>query len=554
MGRVKFWTSSGKPSAICGRHSRFALFLLLLAYGLWPMASNLYSQTELGSEDDLTVLGANGTAADPDTEIKGFTVFGATQAAYPGASAGQGNVVVNGVLSVSSGAYFVDSSTFPAAGKIFINDGSTGQILSKKADGALQWTSSSAMGDDLGNHVATTSLNMSGFAITGVSTLSAVGVYISEYGVIQTTGPGLGGFTASYRGAGAVDLQAFRSAADQAAEGSYSVIGGGRENTAYGQKATVGGGELNLAYGGYSVISGGGSNRAGSGSWGDTVSGGQENVADGGYSVVAGGYQNVIGNYGLGVISGGEYNFNNGNSAVIAGGESNSANGAYSFIAGGRENTAKGQYSFSGGRGSSSTANGSFTWADSQGQDAVNSVVDRTMFKNRGGFLITGSTNPAMTGTLNRGMLVTGNGLVGISTGVPYAALDVVSSGTASNIYAQIWRNGSGVEVASMTSEGTLYVTAIAKGDNLGNHTATKELDMAGSQILGVSTLTVTGNAFSVGGSTFAVNSGNVGIGTDAPGYKLEVKDTGMAGFQVEPQNGYISLRINGVEVAQMLP
>ena len=145
MGRVKFWTSSGKPSAICGRHSRFALFLLLLAYGLWPMASNLYSQTELGSEDDLTVLGANGTAADPDTEIKGFTVFGATQAAYPGASAGQGNVVVNGVLSVSSGAYFVDSSTFPAAGKIFINDGSTGQILSKKADGALQWTSSSAM-------------------------------------------------------------------------------------------------------------------------------------------------------------------------------------------------------------------------------------------------------------------------------------------------------------------------------------------------------------------------------------------------------------------------
>jgi len=54
-------------------------------------------------------------------------------------------------------------------------------------------------------------------------------------------------------------------------------------------------------------------------------------------------------------------------------------------------------------------------------------------------------------------VLITGNGLVGISTGVPYAALDVVSTGTASNIYAQIWRNGGGVVVASMTSEGKLF-------------------------------------------------------------------------------------------------
>ncbi|OGS38611.1 MAG: hypothetical protein A2506_11945 [Elusimicrobia bacterium RIFOXYD12_FULL_66_9] len=40
------------------------------------------------------------------------------------------------------------------------------------------------------------------------------------------------------------------------------------------------------------------------------------------------------------------------------------------------------------------------------------------------------------------------------------------------------------------------------------------------------STLTVTGNAFSVGGATFAVTGGKVGIGTTSPGQKLTVTGT----------------------------
>ncbi len=339
----------------------------------------------------------------------------------------------------------------------------TGNIYAARFLGDVSGATGLPAGDNLGNHTATNDLKMQNFGIIGVSTISASGIYISSYGVVQTTGVGLGTVVGNARGSGAVDLQSFRSATDQVAGGNYSVLSGGRRNKASGNYTVIGGGEDNLALGGYSTVAGGSDNVAGSGSWGDTVSGGQENIADGGYSVVAGGYQNIIGNYSNSVISGGAYNRINQGSAVVAGGESNAATGSFSFVAGGHWNTANGSYSFAAGRASSSAANGSFTWADSEGADTVNSVPNRTMFKNRGGFMVTGSTNTHMTGVLNRGVLITGSGLVGIATGTPQAALDIVSTGTAANVYAQIWRNSSGIVVASMTSVGGLYAAVNTK-------------------------------------------------------------------------------------------
>ncbi len=154
--------------------SRFAFIIGAIISVLCPLSPALYSQAEFGVEGDLTVLGTSGTALDPDVEIKGFTVFGSTQAAYPGAVVARGNVVINGALSVSSGAYFVDSSTFSAANKIFINDGSTGQLLSKRSDGSLQWTSAGVIGDNLGNHTATQVLNLANNPVIGVSSLTVL--------------------------------------------------------------------------------------------------------------------------------------------------------------------------------------------------------------------------------------------------------------------------------------------------------------------------------------------------------------------------------------------
>ncbi|MDD2805395.1 MAG: hypothetical protein PHV33_07555 [Elusimicrobiales bacterium] len=130
---------------IAGVMTVLALFCGSAAYA----ADN---STEFGIEDDLTVNGNGGTALDPDAEIKGFTVFGATQAAYTGGVVGAGNVVVNGYLAVSSGAYFVGGSTFAAGGAYFTGvssfsnvanvhfaGGAGGQVLKKVSGGGMVW-------------------------------------------------------------------------------------------------------------------------------------------------------------------------------------------------------------------------------------------------------------------------------------------------------------------------------------------------------------------------------------------------------------------------------
>ncbi len=160
--------------------SVFASFLsgiLSLVIIHCPLSTTLYaadSGVEFGLADDLSVMGTGGDVLDPDTEIKGFTVFGATQAAYPGASAGPGNVVVNGYLAVSSGPYFAGSSTFTSASGIYITGGNDNEVLAKNgANGPLKWTAVSALGDNLGNHTATTTLNMATFNMVNVGSITA---------------------------------------------------------------------------------------------------------------------------------------------------------------------------------------------------------------------------------------------------------------------------------------------------------------------------------------------------------------------------------------------
>jgi len=170
--------------------------------------------TEFGIEDDLSVFGAQGTALDPDVEIKGFTVFGATQSAYVGAVVGTGSVVINGHLAVSSGAYFVANSTFaagsyfmgsstfaatvnlPAPTSLYVSGGSNGQVMTKNTTtGAMQWADVSAMvsGDNLGSHIATTTLQMGNFGIVNVASITANG-YITTHSSMTVDGAaGIGG-------------------------------------------------------------------------------------------------------------------------------------------------------------------------------------------------------------------------------------------------------------------------------------------------------------------------------------------------------------------------
>ena len=346
--------------------------------------------------------------------------------------------------------------------------------------------------DNLGNHTATQTLDLAGFPVLSVSSLTmsgagllisssiytgASGVFISTAGSIMTQGLGNGSALPAARGLGAVDLQTARSATAHIAAGLYSVVSGGSGNRASNTSAVVSGGD-NCTASGYASV----------------VGGGQSNSASGSVAVVSGGLNNAA----------------SGNSAVAGGGRYNAVSGDYAAIPGGYGNLASGAYSFAAGFASSSTAAGAFTWADAQGVGVDNKSANRTLFKSRGGFMVTGSTNTAMAGTLDRGVLLTGDGLVGISTGVPYAALDVVSTGTASNVYAQIWRNSIGIVVASMTSTGSLMASrfvgdgsgltnlagAGGGGDSLGTHVATQTLNMAAFNIVAVSSVNFLPNVF----------------------------------------------------------
>ncbi len=153
---------------------------------------------------------------------------------------------------------------------------------------------------------------------------------------------------------------------------NYSVVAGGRQNTANSDYSFVGGGRANNAWGGYSVVVGGYANTAdddysfiGSGlenKSGDNFSAvvsGEQNIADGEYSFVGSGESNrARGNYssvvgGQGNIADGENSFIGGgiennarrNYDIIVGGYQNRADGELSIIGGGRENTTDGDYS-----------------------------------------------------------------------------------------------------------------------------------------------------------------------------------------------------------------
>ncbi|HBA60169.1 MAG TPA: hypothetical protein DCZ92_05025, partial [Elusimicrobia bacterium] len=153
-----------------------ACLLLFSGLLLRPVAAGAADAgIEFGIEDDLSVFGLDGGALDPDMGIKGFAVFGATQAAYPGAVVGPGNVVINGFLAVSSGTYLVGNSTFVSAGNIFINDGLPGQLLRKSGTGNLYWANLDVLADNMGNHLATTTLNMAGFQIINVASITVIG-------------------------------------------------------------------------------------------------------------------------------------------------------------------------------------------------------------------------------------------------------------------------------------------------------------------------------------------------------------------------------------------
>ena len=117
-------------------------------------------------------------------------------------------------------------------------------------------------------------------------------------------------------------------------------------------------------------------------------------------------------------------------------------------------------------------------------------------------------------------------GKVGIGTSTPSVLLQISGSAGAAGDLVVISTGASGV--IRMTGAGDIYANKFhGEADSLGDHTATRELDMAGKDIIRVSTISVSSITTAAAGITFSTNvfimNGNVGIGTTGPVANLEV-------------------------------
>ena len=170
------------------------------------------------------------------------------------------------------------------------------------------------------------------------------------------------------RGIYVVDLQMQRTASNQVASSSYSVIGGGYRNRITGQfttYSTISGGDNNFvsASNGNHVIGGGSGNQIlnDNNEGNCVIGGGLDNQLRSGFSVIGGGrfndtntasqyYQTIGGGFTNNTslegatISGGKNNTASGNSSTIGGGQSITASGTHSFVGGGLTNTASNTY------------------------------------------------------------------------------------------------------------------------------------------------------------------------------------------------------------------
>jgi hypothetical protein len=145
-----------------------AVLALMCALAFAQPAKAQDNGTEFGVADDLTVLGSTGTWADPDVEIKGFTLFGPAGGPQVIAST-NGNVAINGNLQVNATSYFGSSVTIAGqaiigsslnvtgygvfqstvqigAGNLKYGNGAKDKVMKSGGDGFVYWGDDDAGG------------------------------------------------------------------------------------------------------------------------------------------------------------------------------------------------------------------------------------------------------------------------------------------------------------------------------------------------------------------------------------------------------------------------
>ena len=460
---------------------------------------------ELGVEDDLTVFGAGGTGPDPDTGIKGFTIFGSTNV-LTHISTAPGNVIINGVLEVSSDVYIVGYSS---ASKYY-------------GDGSALTNLPAGPGDNLGDHTAARALNMAGKAVDGASSMTITGTGVSGSDplfkvagstlvVLNNGSVGIGTTGAGYplvvqtNGTGAT-VNSNIVARLQANGAGYASTLQFSDNVTYAASISMINGDFNFLVPGFGIVPS------------MVVKATSGNI---GIGTTAPGYRLVVSS-GAGEA---------GNMLVISTGASNVIR-----MTGAGEVYANKYY------------------GDGSGLTAVNSTDNTRVLKagdTMTGALHLSSTTISPSSVTLLGAVSVVNGNVGIGTTGPIASLQIydssydrvaaiisanapsnddrwtgISFGT-SDVFQKagiLFKDLSGSP--SSYRRGNLYFALNNIGDTSSVSPADAVMTLTHTGNVGVGTTTPTG-LFQVGGGSLTVlSSGNVGIGTAAPGAKLEVQGT----------------------------
>lgn len=313
----------------------------------------------------------------------------------------------------------------------------------------------------------------------------------------------------------------------------YDTIAGGRSNSSVhngdfgsGGYSFIGGGTKNVVNDQYNFVGGGNSNTAGedslSGRGHATIAGGSANSTAYGYVFIGGGQSNTV-NSGYGNIGGGKSNLITpaGNIAgdlygSIIGGQQNSVGNFYGAIGGGQLNVDYGDRSFIGGGQSNFITLAASSATISGGFKNINESNGSTIGGGALNTISTGAWYGVIEGGYNNKILSTGSVVVGgvnnLAAGQYSLAAGNSSSATAPGSF--LWNDSRGIPLIGTVTDQFLIQAQGGFQANVSSLTiygTTARLFTVDN-----TSVSVVGNYFTVGGSTFNVLNGGVAVDTAA--------------------------------------